>query len=140
MEQRKLLWREGASLIIQIRNNVAQGAFPVFVSEGDAESKARRIRRNRYLRKATEHLARTCADPADAIFTIGHSLACVDAHITDSIGAGDARVFLGVYRPLDNGSRAQSVVEDWAQRRELDGKAPLRVSLFDSSKCRVWKP
>ena len=138
LEQRKLLWKEGASLIVQIRDNLERGVFPVFVSEGDAGSKMLRIRRNRYLRKAEEQFARKCGDPNAAIFTLGHSLAEVDAHITDHIGWGSADVFLGVYRPFDDGSHARELVGRWAAQRLSRGFKPLNVSLFDTSECRIW--
>lgn len=138
MEQRKLLWREDASLVVQVRDNLARGFFPVFVSEGDAGSKVLRIRRNRYLRKVEEQFARKCAGPDAALFTLGHSLSEVDAHITDIIGRGEAEIFLGIYRPFDDGSRAQRLVAGWAEQRLHRGRKPLQVWLFDSSECRIW--
>lgn len=140
LEQRKLLGREDASLIIQVRDNLARGHFPVFVSEGTPDEKTRRIRRNRYLSKVGEQFERTCACDDGALFTVGHSLAAVDDHITDSIGSGAVEVFLGVYKPLDDGARAVELAATWAQRRSDAGQCPLNVRLFDTSECPIWAP
>lgn len=138
LEQRKLLWREGASLIEQVRANLDRGFFPVFVSEGSGEEKARHIRRNPYLRKVGEHFEDVCARADAALFTVGHSLASVDDHITQRIGDGAAEVFLGVYKPMDDGTRARALANTWSDQRRAVGKPPLRVSLFDSSECCIW--
>lgn len=139
-EQRKLLWREGASLILQVRDNVERGFFPVFVSEGDAAAKRQRIRNNRYLRIAGRHFRRLCAEPGTAIFTFGHSLAEVDAHITDMIGQSSGEIFLGVYRPKDDGRHATEIALSWTKRAVAEGRQPPLVFLYDTSECRTWAP
>jgi hypothetical protein len=140
MQQYKLLWQEGSPLPLQVRRHIARGHFPVFVSEGTAFEKRSSIGRNVYLRKMSKHFTKHCDDPLAALFTVGHSLSQVDKHLTDVIGAGSAPVYLGVYRPLDDGSRAKELIRDWAVTREKEGKPELEVQLFDSAECPIWAP
>ena len=139
MEQWKLRWRESASLIEQVRIKVDQGHFPVFVSEGTSTEKRYRIGRNAYLKTALREFGKSCNEPEAAVFTIGHSLAAVDEHITDLIGAGSADVYLGAFDEAA-GRRARYVAGAWAARREAAGQAPLRVRLFCSEGLPIWRP
>jgi hypothetical protein len=138
MRQYKLLWEEGLPLPLQVRRHIARGHFPVFVSEGTSEEKRRSIRANPYLRKVNKRFARHLEDPEAALFTVGHSLGKVDEHISEMIGAGSAAVYIGVYRPLDDGARAGELAKTWADRRKMAGQPPLHVRLFNTAECSIW--
>jgi len=140
MDQCKLMWRENASLIVQVRDNLEKGHFPIFVSEGTSVEKRWRIQRNPYLKRVCKHFASICAREENALFTVGHSLSAVDAHITDEIGLGVASVYVGVYRPADDGTGVCAVIEKWAEHRVSRGRDMPRVQLFDTSECPIWSP
>ncbi|WP_395670513.1 DUF4917 family protein [Phenylobacterium sp.] len=137
MEQQKLLWREDATLIDQVRANLRTGRFPLFVSEGGPDSKLRRIGRNPYLKRVRRKFREVTKSANTSLFVVGHSLADVDSHITDVIGEGSADVYLGVFNG-DDETRARRVVATWAQRRQDLGNGPLSVRLFKSAECPIW--
>lgn len=139
--QRKLLNRgPGASLIEQVRDNMDKGYFPTFVSEGTHYEKRWRINNSPYLKRVGRHFASACARSENALFTVGHSLSAVDAHITDDIGLGSASLYIGVYRPADDGSAVRNVIQGWADHRASRGRDMPRVQLFDTSECPIWSP
>jgi hypothetical protein len=138
MRQYKLMWREGENLPTQVRRHIATGHLPVFVSEGSSPEKRQSIRDNPYLKRVTKAFTKHCAKADGAVFTFGHSLSEVDEHITDTLGAGGAALYLGVHKPTSDGARAIKLANDWATTRVEDGRPPLRVKLFDTSECRVW--
>lgn len=138
MEQRKLLWREDATLIDQVRINLALGRFPVFVSEGDSAEKLRRIGRNPYLKKVRRKFRDVCDDPSAALFVVGHSLAEVDAHIVDLIGTGNASVYIGVFSDADE-RRFDHLANIWSKERATGNRPPLDIHLFRSSECKIWQ-
>jgi hypothetical protein len=139
MEQRKLRWREDASLIEQVRFKVTEGQLPVFVSEGDSTEKRYRIGRNPYLRASMKSFGKACDEASGALFTVGHSLAVVDKHIIDLIGSGHTAVYVGVFSDWDEG-RARELARAWANWREQVGQPPLRVRFFRSGDCHIWGP
>ncbi|RAK59878.1 hypothetical protein DJ021_08695 [Phenylobacterium hankyongense] len=140
MRQYKLLWQEGLDLPRQVRLHIARGNFPVFVSEGTSAEKRHSIRANPYLRKVNKRFAKHLDDPEAALFTVGHSLSKVDEHITDAIGAGTAAVYIGVYKPLDGGARANELAAAWAEKRKCAGQPPLYLRLFNTAECPIWAP
>ncbi len=139
MQQRKLMWREDAVIIKQVRLNLEKGRFPVFVSEGTSAEKQSRIRRNPYLRQAMKTFRNCCDDQEAALFIVGHSLAAVDAHITDVIGAGRSSVYIGVFSEADK-RRALQLIGIWNSQRDRANQIPLRVRLFKTKECATWEP
>jgi hypothetical protein len=137
MQQYKLLWREGLPLPLQVRRHIAEGHFPVFVSEGTAADKRHAIRSNPYLHRVNQRFKRHCSETGAAIFTVGHSLGKVDQHITDMIGASEGPVFIGVFSDEDV-MRVDEVASDWSETRQREGRSPPNVALFDVRQCPIW--
>lgn len=140
MRQYKLMWREGENLPTQVRRHIATGHFPVFVSEGSSPEKKESIRRNPYLKRAARAFSTQCTRADGAVFTFGHSLSEVDAHITDVLKDGRAALYLGVHKPTNDGAGVMSLAKSWADSRAEAGRAPRKVKLFDTSECQVWAP
>ena len=134
------MWRRDQPLIQQIRRYLDFGQFPLFVSEGDAIQKRARRWDSQYLKVALRRLAKACAEPESVLFTVGHSLADADQHITDLIGLGQiGSVFIGVHEAAD-ADRARHLAQEWSVRRRNAGQRPLEVCSFDSSTCSIWEP
>lgn len=76
--------------------------------------------------------------PESVLFTVGHSLAKVDQHIANRIGACKAEaVFIGCY---DGPAwrRADVLAAEWRDYREQCGLVPMAVYAFDSRQCPIW--
>ena len=129
-EIQKYTWsKTGVRLIDQIRDALARGFFPLFVSEGTSSEKYERIRHNDYLAKAY----RSFCSIQHVLFIFGHSFAANDDHYLRCIQRGKvAHLFVSLFG--DEGSeqnrfirrRAEALATARPQRR------PLRVTFFSA--------
>jgi Domain of unknown function (DUF4917) len=79
---RKLAHAHAETAIIdQVRANLEQGKFPLFVAEPNAEKKRKRIERNPYL----NYCYRTLRGIEGTLFILGHSMDANDIHIFEQI-------------------------------------------------------
>lgn len=139
----KYTWSKADKAIIdQIREALDGDKFPLFVSEGTAESKAEKILHNGYLHKAIRSFESCCNPANNAIVIFGHSLADNDRHILRCISSGAASTLLvGLYGDIDSdGNRAamknaEALVSERVRKRP---RAPLKVMFYDAASAAVW--
>ena len=139
-ELQKYTWcRKGVPLVEQARAAIERGLYPVFVSEGESERKLTRIRHSAYLQHSFKSFYSVLAQPRQALFIYGHSLARNDDHILTRVGRGKCgKVYVSVYGdPESDGNR------DMVQRAEqLAGmrhpRFPMTLAFFDAATANVW--
>jgi Domain of unknown function (DUF4917) len=124
---------------MQIRAALDESKFPLFVSEGDSNSKLTRIRHSGYLQRSLKSLAGVCRSPSASLFIFGHSLAANDEHVIRQIERGKCgRLFVSLYgNPATEANRA---IHARAQRiaGARHEKHPLEIEFFDAASARVW--
>jgi hypothetical protein len=139
----KYTWsKTDVPIVDQIRTALAENKFPLFVSEGDSDSKWQRILHNAYLHKGIRSLESCCSSSTAAIFVFGHSLATNDQHIFVQIAKGGAaNLFVSLFgNPLsaDNQAaiaNANALVDLRAQVRP---NRPLKLTFYDAASANVW--
>jgi len=132
-----LRYRLGARLVDQINDRLRANEFPVLVAEGSSPQKADRIDANPYLAKAFDTYRRALNDPTSVLFTFGHSLNAVDAHLLRVLGRRKLRgIYIGAFGGVDSpdGARAQRWASEWQEQRP-----GLDVAVYNSKECAVWK-
>ena len=149
-EVRKRVWNTiGIPLIEQIRDALDDQEYPLIVSEGDSESKKRRIEASSYL----SYCQRKFEGIQGNLFIYGSSLSHQDAHILDWIATntGLTRLFIGIYGDpkTDESARIMGEAQNLIGRREkvLDSKKTgrrfskkgLQVTFFASETAKVWE-
>lgn len=84
-------------LVDQIRAALDSSRFPLFVSEGNSDSKLDRINHSAYLHKCFRNFRQSLQHKV-ALFIYGHSLASSDDHILEQIvKAKFPQVFISLY-------------------------------------------
>ncbi|MGB7440118.1 MAG: DUF4917 family protein [Coleofasciculaceae cyanobacterium] len=138
-ELKKYTWnRTGIALIDQIREALQGNLFPLFVAEGDSNSKVARINHSGYLSKAMRSFSSIGKD----LFIYGHSLAESDEHILHAIEKGKINnVFVSIYGEPDS-ERNQRIIERAKQlqsnRSKRGSQKKLAVHFFEASSADVW--
>lgn len=92
----KFKYHRGQNLKKQIKGCLDENIFPIFISEGSAESKLQKIQANEYLKFCFEQLRRI----GHTLFIFGHSLAENDWHIFEQIFHKDTQIkkcYVGLY-------------------------------------------
>lgn len=138
-----LRYRPGDRLVDQIRRRLHQDEFPVMVAEGSGPAKSARISASPYLTKMRKVFRSGLNDPNSVLFTFGHSLSEVDAHLLSVVGNRKVRaVYVGAYGGLasPDGERASRWAGIWLADRARAGALPLDIAVFDSRHCNVWGP
>lgn len=139
-ELKKYTWvRSGVPLVDQARAAITAGLYPVFVSEGESNSKLTKIRHNAYLQHSFKSFHSVMAVTNQALFIYGHSLAHNDDHVLTRIGRGKCKkVYISLYGDPD--SESNQLVAQRAQ--ELAGmrhyRNPVTLAFFDASSANVW--
>jgi len=138
---KKKCWERsgGVPLIDQIRAELSDGRFPLFVSEGDSDSKLERIRHSGYLQRSLRSFASVCRSPSVALFVFGHSFGPTDEHILRLLERGKfGRLYVSLYG--DAGSAGNQSLVRRVQRMPLarHEKYPLEVRFFDATSASVW--
>jgi hypothetical protein len=140
----KYTWSKTDKAIVdQIRDALDEDKYPLFVAEGNSESKVERILHIAYLHKALRSFE-TCFGPANnAIVIFGHSLAANDQHILRYIAAGGAaNLLVGLYGdPASESNKAKIAKADElvALRTKVRGdRFQLKVTFYKTETARVW--
>lgn len=136
----KYTWvRTDIAIIDQIRTALDDDKYPIFVAEGDSNSKKRRIMHNAYLHKAL----RSLGSISGSIFIYGHSLADNDLHIFKEIIRNHKikSIFISLYG--DPASSNNQEIQNKAtlfstRRRESSPRHPLDVQFYDAPSAHVW--
>ncbi len=132
----KYTWSNtGIALVDQIRDALAEGRYPIFVSEGTSESKMERIMHSSYLVKGY----RSMSQITGSLFIFGHSLQENDEHVLQRIRDSKiVKVYVSIFGDPDSVenqlimSRAQSLSSGRGgqQRRE--------IMFYDATSVGVW--
>jgi hypothetical protein len=140
----KYTWvNTGVALVDQANDALKHNLFPLFVAEGDSNSKLTKIQHSAYLHHSFKSFASMCkagARDGTALFVFGHSFAKNDAHVFNMIGRGKtAHLFVSLHGdPASKANmRIQTNVEQIAGLRPR-GYSPLKVSFFDADSAKVW--
>lgn len=141
-EIKKFTWsRTGVTLLNQIKAELAQNNFPLFVAEGTSNEKMTKINHSAYLGRGV----RSFAQIGGSLFVYGHKLAENDSHYFDFIAKNNVdKLFVSIY---DSGKpeakveiskikrRADSLV---SARQSENSSKPLDVFYFDAKSAKVW--
>lgn len=139
-ELKKYTWiRSGLPLVDQARTAITAGLYPVFVSEGDSDSKLTKIRHCAYLQHSYKSFHTVMGSANQALFIYGHSLAHNDDHVLSRIGRGKCqKVYISLYGDPD--SQANQAIALRAQQiaATRSPRNPMNVAFFDASSANVW--
>jgi hypothetical protein len=128
----------GVPLIDQIRAALDESKFPLFVSEGDTNSKLTRIRHSGYLQRSLKSFAGVCKSPSASLFIFGHALAANDEHVVRQIEKGKCRrLFVSLYGPAAEPNRAM-IARSQRIADTRGEKHPLEMEFFDAASAEVW--
>lgn len=136
---RKLTWvRTNEPLIDQIRRQLSDDFFPLYVSEGSSKDKMQRIHSSDYLSKALRSLAAV----GGSILTYGLSFSANDEHILTAIARSKVeRIAVSIYgdpKSVDN-RKVFAAVEALQRQRNGHNNTPLSITYFDAESIRLWK-
>lgn len=122
---------DDASIVEQVRNNLNQGKFPLFVSEPTHEKKLARIKHNPYLNYCFAALK----DLKDSLFIHGHSISDNDAHIFDQIKKSDVnRVFISIFGDEDSDQNKETM----ANATRFIKTKKINIEFYDASSAPIW--
>lgn len=129
-ELEKYTWSNtGIRLINQIRTELNNDKFPLFVSEDETQNKMKKIMHHAYLSKCL----RSLSSISGSLFIHGHSFAANDLHIINMIPeSGIKKLFVSIY---GNDQALIQRVEAFAFKNYKE----LEVKLYDSESAQVWR-
>jgi len=127
--------RTSVPLVEQIRAALAEGRYPLVVTEGTSRDKEAQILHNAYL----NHALRSFAKLGNALFIFGHSLAQNDEHILRRIAEGRMkRLYVSVFGDPDNDGNLAIRARAEALGAGRSPANPLLVRFFDAATASVW--
>lgn len=136
----KYTWNDtGIALTDQARFSIDEGFYPLFVSEGDNESKLNKIKHSAYLHKCFRSLASNTNQKKAAFFAYGFSFSENDNHIIRMFKKNRCPFLaISIYGDpnSDENQRISRVAEDVKAARSEMNK--LEVVYYDSLSARVW--
>jgi hypothetical protein len=136
-ELAKITWsRTQVPLIDQIRGALAEGRYPLIVTEGTSDEKVSKILHSAYL----NHAIRSFSSIKGALFVYGLSLAPNDHHLLQRIVDGSIEaIYVSMYgdSESEDNTLLRSRAEELAAQRP--GHRPLTVRFFDADSAKVWR-
>ena len=139
----KYTWKNtGVALIDQANDALKRNLFPLFVAEGDSNSKLTKIQHSAYLHHSFKSFAKVCmgSPRGTALFVFGHSFAKNDAHVFNKIGREKiTHLFVSLHG--DPSSEVNMVIQhnvDQIARLRPRYIPPLKVDFFDAASAKVW--
>ena len=140
----KYTWiNTGKALVDQANEALANNLFPLFVAEGNSESKLTKIQHSAYLHHNFKSFAGVCGSKSrggTALFIYGHSFAKNDAHVLNMIGRGKiSHIFVSLYGDPSSASNLsiQANVDHIASLRP-EALPALKIDYFDAASAKVW--
>ena len=134
-ELQKYTWSNTQiALIDQIRAALKADKYPLFVSEGTAESKLDRIQHSGYLNRSY----RSFANLGGSLLIFGMSMAQNDEHILRLLDRGKFKqIAIGLFGPADSAGNKRIIARaaDFGTKRK--GGAP-DLLYFDAASAAVW--
>ncbi|MCQ4346758.1 DUF4917 family protein [Pseudomonas stutzeri] len=122
-------------ILARVQENIANGHFPMCVSEGTGEQKLKAIRANSYLLYAYKRIE----ECAGTIFTFGCSFfEDKDSHIIKAmVKSPCSKIVVGEYKPTEESFHRLS--HEFAKvKQEL--KIEKEVVIADTSGVQIWQP
>src|SRR3989339_363387 len=141
-EIRKFTWnRTGINLMKQIKGQLEQNSFPLFVAEGTSKEKMTRVNHSAYLGRGVRSFAKI----GGSLFVYGHSLAENDSHYLSLLAKNKVeKLFISIF---DDGSSKQKNTNDTIRQRaeaiataraQLKEGYPIEVYYYDATSAKVW--
>jgi len=122
---------DDTSIVEQVRENLSQGKFPLFVSEPTHEKKLARIKHNPYLNYcfgALENLG-------ESLFIHGHSMADNDAHVFDQITKSSvSKVFISIFGDESSKQNKETI----ANATRFIKTPKISIEFYDASTAPIW--
>ncbi len=123
---------DDTSIVDQVRANLDQGKFPLFVSEPTFEKKQTRIEHNPYLNSCFKALKKL----SGPLFIHGHSMAENDRHIFNQINeSGVDKVFVSIFG--DEYSETNKATIANAQR--FINTQKIQIEFYDAASAPIWQ-
>jgi hypothetical protein len=140
----KYTWvNTGKALVDQANEALKKDLFPVFVAEGESNSKLAKIQHSAYLHHNFKSFASVCntnSKDGTSLFIFGHSFASNDAHVLNQIGYGKiSHIFVSLHGDPNSGGNKgiRENVERIASLRSKKWLA-LKFDFFDASSAKIW--
>lgn len=136
----KLNYRAHGSLVGALRGFLAEGDYPLVVTEGTRSEKEARIERSAYLRTAL----RRFGSLKGALFVHGVSMSPNDDHVLELVEAETSEItalYVGVHG-REGEPDARKVIgraKEIARHRGENGSVPLRLVFYDAASANVWR-
>jgi hypothetical protein len=119
------------SIVDQVRNNLKQGKFPLFVSEPTCEKKLARIEHNPYLNSCFRALKKI----SGSLFIHGHSMAENDQHIFNQINAsGVDKIFISIFGDEHTLQNRETIAN---AKRFIDTRQ-IDIEFYDAASAPIW--
>jgi len=119
------------SIVDQVRDNLNQGKFPLFVSEPTCEKKLSRIEHNPYLSACFKAL-KNLTGP---LFIHGHSMAENDQHIFNQINKSDVdKLFISIFGDEHSEQNRETMAN---ARRFIDARK-IDIEFYDAASAPIW--
>ena len=136
----KRTWvRTDERLIDQTRALLDDDKYPLFVAEGEHQSKFRKIRQSPYLYSSYEQFFRDVRIPqaeTTCLFIYGHSCAANDDHILRHIFSGRlVHVFISVYGGFGDANNIE-LIKNITKYRKYNSQ--ITVTYFDAESASIW--
>ncbi|MFI4916774.1 MAG: DUF4917 family protein [Phycisphaerales bacterium JB060] len=134
-ELQKYIWSNTQiALIDQIRKALKKDKYPLFVSEGSADSKMNRIQHSGYLNRSYRSFAKI----GGSLFVYGLSMAENDEHILKLIDHGGFKnIAIGLYGPPTSPGNRRIIERAQAFGTMRKGPPP-KIMYFDAQSAQVW--
>lgn len=121
----------GITIIEQVRDNLARGNFPLFVSEPAHEKKKQRIDHNPYLNYCYQALGKLNG----ILFVHGHSMDDNDKHIFDQIKSSRiSKVFVSIYGDENTEANTRTKANAMAFLQSFNRS----VEFYQAESAPVW--
>ncbi|MBL4575547.1 MAG: DUF4917 family protein [Opitutaceae bacterium] len=123
----------GLPLAQQVRNQIDQDNFPVFISEGTTEHKLARIKKNGYLSRMFSSLKSISGN----LFIFGHSIRDEDDHVFDFINQNNRKIniFIGLFGDVTDPHNVIIINKVNSWKREFPRK---KFEFYQASSLNVW--
>lgn len=128
---RKLKWSNDEELTIvrQVRENLDEGRFPIFVSEPSYKMKKQKILHNPYLDFCFQKLSKL----ESVLFIYGHSFDESDKHIFDELNeSGLEKVYVSIYGDEDSPENQRT------KANALTYLSNLTVTFYQAETTYIW--
>lgn len=135
---RKLTWaRTNEPLIDQIKEQLGNDFFPLYVTEGASKEKLQRIHASDYLSKAHRSLAAI----GGGLLAYGLSFSPNDEHIITAIARSKVqRIAVSIYGDVDSddNTRMMRAVAKLQHRRDEYNSTQLSIVYFNAQSVHLW--